>query len=183
MVTRFTDFFYRVDKYPTKEQRLQLVEQIRRVPNCEDYSMDKLQVYFSGKRQTHRHTTDEHLAPPPKGARKSRKSATHTISTTLTSSASIRAPLKLLLVDSQPTDGRFPSVYPSLVKDAIILPMLEVLLGEEPNPSHELAAIWADSVGHDIQTGDILTYARLRTVNRGTNSVSARSLIGYTASR
>ena len=183
MVTCFTDFFYRVNKYPTREQREQLVEQIRRVPNCEDYSMDKLRVYFSGKRQTHRHTTDEHLAPPPRGTRKPKKSATHTISTTLTSSASIRASLKLPLVDLQLTDGRFPLVYPSLVKDVIILPMLEVLLAEEPNPSHELAAIWADRVGHGIQTGDILTYARLRTVNRGITVVSTRSLTGYIACR
>ena len=56
-------FFDDVTEYPTKLQKAALAKEISRLPGCEDYTYEKVQAYFKGKRKTaHRaaRVRDEH---------------------------------------------------------------------------------------------------------------------------
>ena len=45
-------FFDDVTEYPTKLQKAALAKEISRLPGCEDYTYEKVQAYFKGKRKT-----------------------------------------------------------------------------------------------------------------------------------
>ncbi|KAI1788635.1 hypothetical protein LXA43DRAFT_629936 [Ganoderma leucocontextum] len=57
-------------------------------------------------------------------------------------------------------------LYPSLARGPKSLQRLEVLLGDDPDPSAEIAAIWAERIGYNAKAKDILTYARLRRAQK-----------------
>ncbi|KAI0739050.1 hypothetical protein C8Q80DRAFT_1275233 [Daedaleopsis nitida] len=58
-------------------------------------------------------------------------------------------------------------LYPSLVRDPKILKMLDVLLLEMPEPTLDVAVIWAERIGWGAKAADIVTYANLRHAQKG----------------
>ncbi|KAL7277350.1 hypothetical protein ACG7TL_009209 [Trametes sanguinea] len=57
-------------------------------------------------------------------------------------------------------------LYPSLANHASVVAKLDVLLNETPEPSAELARIWANRLGRGVAPEDILTYADLKRIQR-----------------
>ncbi|PIL23511.1 hypothetical protein GSI_14823 [Ganoderma sinense ZZ0214-1] len=129
------DFYHNVSDHPSKRQRLELAERVRRIPGCEDYTSTNVSGYFSRKRQT---------------ARASDEARRHPGSPALPTSK--ESPAQIL--------------YPSLTKGPRVIPLLEVLLSEDPNPSDEIATIWAERLGYQAKAKDILTFARLRSARK-----------------
>ncbi|KAI0350825.1 hypothetical protein OH77DRAFT_1524519 [Trametes cingulata] len=63
---------------------------------------------------------------------------------------------------AQPGASSGHILYPTLVNDPAVLPKLDVLLRETPNPSMVVASIWAGRLGGGVLPRDIMTYADLR---------------------
>lgn len=57
-------------------------------------------------------------------------------------------------------------MYPSLTRGPKSIQRLEVLLRDDPDPSEEIAAIWAERIGYQAKAKDILTYAKLCRVRK-----------------
>ncbi|KAH9855320.1 hypothetical protein C2E23DRAFT_883270 [Lenzites betulinus] len=128
-----SDYFYNVNQYSTKADRIKLAQQVAQMPGAGDYTHEKVHQYFASKRQS-------------KAAKASRQTAQPA-----QSSASPPAP---------PSSAHI--LYPSLATDRLIIPKLDVLLNETPKPTPSTAKIWAAKLGPGVQPGDITTYAELR---------------------
>ncbi|TBU27594.1 hypothetical protein BD311DRAFT_778817 [Dichomitus squalens] len=62
-----------------------------------------------------------------------------------------------------------------------IVSKLDVLLKEDPDPSIEMAEIWAESLGDDVHPEHILTYAFLRRASSRQYSVDEKRVAGLSA--
>ncbi|KAI0366804.1 hypothetical protein BV20DRAFT_981717 [Pilatotrama ljubarskyi] len=126
-----TDYYNNVTKNPKRYERESLAMRIKCLPGCADYTQEKVQHYFAGKRQAEKHKAQ--------------------------SQAQTQKPP---VQPGSSTSGHI--LYPSLVNDPSVLPKLDVLLNETPNPSLVVANIWASRLGGGVLMGDIITYAELR---------------------
>ncbi|KAM5533381.1 hypothetical protein V8D89_012931 [Ganoderma adspersum] len=130
-----SDFYYSVTDRPSRKERLELAEKVRRIPGCEDYKSADVTKYFTCKRQNMARASD--------GARHQPDSTTPQASA---------ASAKIL--------------YPSLMRGPKSIQRLEVLLRDDPDPSEEIAVIWAERIGYQAKAKDILTYAKLSRVRK-----------------
>ena len=58
------DFYYNVTDRPTKKERFELAEKVRRIPGCEDYKPADVSAYFGGKRQNMARASDQSHRQP-----------------------------------------------------------------------------------------------------------------------
>ncbi|KAI0819404.1 hypothetical protein BC628DRAFT_1423810 [Trametes gibbosa] len=144
-------YFYDVNQYPTKEERIKLAEQVSRIRGAEDYTQEKVQHYFMGKRQSN-------------AAKASRKAAQSQAASQAHSPAPPPGP---------PSSAHI--LYPSLASDPSVIPKLDVLLRDTPEPSPTVLKIWAGKLGQGVLTEDITTYAELRRAERRPGKVYVRS--------
>ncbi|KAL1946293.1 hypothetical protein VTO73DRAFT_15420 [Trametes versicolor] len=144
-----TQYYENVTAYPTKAERIAFVEQVKKIPGGEDYTQEKMNAYFAGKRTNQGMTkkslpaSDQPRAahPPPKHAKQ---------------------PPRLPLPERKPSLNTAQILYPSLITDPSILPKLDILLDDTPSPPLDVAKIWASRLGSNVQLNDIITYADLR---------------------
>ncbi|KAI0642626.1 hypothetical protein C8Q79DRAFT_983126 [Trametes meyenii] len=145
-----TDYYVDVNKYPQKSECIMLAQKIQEISGCEDYTPEKVKLYFSAKRYAKGNTkgrvgTKPHGQPVPSG-------------------------MEFEVAQPSPFSRSAHILYPSIANEPSILSKLDVLLSETPEPTPGIAQIWANRLA--VGPADIMTYADLRRAQTQSVKVS-----------
>nr|VWO94508.1 Efflux pump membrane transporter [Ganoderma boninense] len=130
------NFYNDVTSKPSKSQRIELAEKVRSTVRGCEDYSSRDVSGYFTGRRKRKTTTDKARQEPEPTAL----------------SASEASPAQIL--------------YPSLAKGPTVIPRLEVLLEDDPDPSEEIAAIWAEQLRYHAKAKDILTFAKLRRARK-----------------
>ncbi|KAI0676501.1 hypothetical protein C8Q78DRAFT_26500 [Trametes maxima] len=133
-----TDYYDNVNQYPQRSECIMLADRIRKMPGCDDYTPDKVKQYFGTKRYT-KGNTRARTGTKPSGQPRD---------------------VKPQVAQHQAFVNSAHILYPSLASEPSILSKLDILLSETPDPTPNVAQIWASRLA--VVAADIITYAELR---------------------